>query len=90
MGGLAGLSAPSYMPTLFGSVSSDASLLATLSARRTEEPGTANSTVVQDQVRIGDASQVAPGAAPPDDDGGNGNARLDQTATATRWPGLIV
>jgi|HubBroStandDraft_1064217.scaffolds.fasta_scaffold24281_3 hypothetical protein len=90
MSGLAGLSAPSYMPTLFRPVSSDASLLAALSGNRAEETATASPSARPEQARTDETKPVAPGAARPDDDSGNANAPLDLTTTATRWPGLIV
>jgi hypothetical protein len=87
MSGTAKLTAPSYLPTLFAPISSDASLLSALSGNRAEETAAESPIAGPEQART---EQVALGLAQQDGDGSNGNAPLDLTMMAPPPPDLVV
>jgi Protein of unknown function (DUF1217) len=66
MSGSVNLNAPSYMPTLFGSNSADASLLSTLYGYAGPTSGSVNPIAALQQAKSGETKQVALIAAEPD------------------------
>ena len=65
MSGSVGLSAPSYLPALFGSTGSGDSLLATLYGYSGPNPGSVNPIAALEQAKAGETRQVAVIAAEP-------------------------
>jgi hypothetical protein len=90
MSGIPSLSAPSYMPTLFASDSSDASLLSALSGHVAGEPSTANPVTTPEQARSDEAQPVALAAAQKADSDGDLTTRQDPAVTAGQSVNLVV
>jgi hypothetical protein len=90
MSGITSLSAPSYMPTLFASASSDTSLLSALSGRVAGEPGTANPITAPEQARSDQAKPVALVAAQKAESDGDLTTRQDLAVTAGQSVNLVV